>query len=392
MKNTMFKKVRGLVALVLMMCMVLSTFTGCKKDDSTLFSIVEEASNFENYTFDESGVITIDGEEITFKATGVVNGANWSMSLNAGYAAYNVELGEVLKYVDNSLYLNIEAIADAVSAFIPGVNAASMLQDVYGIPVGWYELPMPEGYLDLNNEMYKEQNALSVTMLQDVLNGIEIKKDKDVFTVEINSVDQFVSLVENMATFMEAHKAELIEMSVGTDEMYDGVVSIVDTYAESAINAISKVNEEQGLGATEADIQEIKDELQVEMDSLKEELTSMKEEMTTEMEASFDEAIATFREAAEELKGYEMGENTISFVISNSLTGKSGSKEYTADIDLTVAAEETEVTMVIDSIIKQETVEVTLPENAIKLDDWMYAIISLAVKNGMAESEEPAVY
>lgn len=386
MKNKIFKRVKGITALFLMMCMVLSTFVGCKKDDSTLFSIVKEASAFENYTFNESGVITIDGEEITFEVAGTVNGANWSASIKGAYGAYNIDLGEVIMYVDNSLYLNIQSICDAVSAFVPGVNASSMLQDVYGIPVGWYELPMPEGYLAMNGEMYKEQNEFSVTMLEEMLSGIEIKKDKDVFTVEINSVDQFVKLMENMTIFMEKHKAELIEMSVGSDEMYDGLVSIVDTYANSAVNAVVRINDEQNLGATEADIQGLKDEIQVEMDGLKEELTAIKDETKAEMEASFDEAIALFKEAATELKDYDMGDNTIAFTIKTSLTGNDGSKEYKADVAMDVVAEESSVGLTMNSVIKQETVEVKVPEGAVALDDWMYAIMSFALQSSMSGS------
>lgn len=373
------RKHKRILAFVLMLCMVFTMLTGCKKDDSTFFSITKEAAAFESYTYVGSGEFTMYAETINFEVSGKVNGGDWTLGARLWTEDEEINLAETLVYVDNSLYVNLDEILGTVSSFVIGVNFRSVLEDMYGIPVGWYELPMPEGYFDLNSDIYKEYSKFGLMFLEEMLNGIEIKKEKSNFTVEINEPKEFSVMLDNLATSVENHKPEFKEFLSGDyiNYMKDALVELLDLYGNSIINVMERLNEERSLGYGEEEFQQARASFQDAIDSAKEEVEELTiEEIQAEMEEGFTGIVAELREAAVAMKEYDMGENTVSVKVSNSMEGKTGKKEYNLKVEVEAVSSEESASGIVELTMKQENVEITVPENAYSFEDWLYNILA----------------
>lgn len=373
------RKHKRILALVLMLCMVFTMFTGCKKDDSTFFSITKEAAAFESYTYVGNGEITMYGETVNFEVSGKVNGGDWTLGLKLWTADEEIELAEALVYVDDSLYVNLDGILDTVSSYVVGVNFRSVLADIYGIPVGWYEIPMPKGYLALNSDTYKEYNELGLELLEELLKGIEIKKEKSNFVIELNSTEQLSIIIDNMATYFENNEQKVMDSITGAqfEKMGDAVCEMLDTYGNAIINVVERLNEEKSLGYSGQEFEEARASVQEEIVSFKEEMKEIyNEEMQAEFHEAFAEGIAQMRQTAADIKEYDMGENTVSLKISNSMTGKEGKKEYTVKVEGEAVSSEESVSGVAEFTMKQENVSISVPENAYALEDWLYNVLS----------------
>lgn len=391
------KKMKKLLALLLVAVMVLS---GCKKEEATMFTVMEDAGEMTKYSYEITAEIesTISGmEEAAIVLKGETDGKRTSLGIEVDYLFFSLELEELLIVDKDAIYINAEEILALAETYI-GYD----VEDMLGMELKWIELPYAEGLINTSNT---EESTKLVRSILEAAFAENEQTDKDgVHTVAIDGIDELITFVENFAEALEENKDELIKLSAGqdTDAATDAVKATVNLYMDAMISAVEKFSADNDLGITDEDIEEMKASVEAELENL-----NLDTETDTEdaMEEAFDELEEAFEELIDGLNEVDKDKSSIDFTMSNSLTGKEGSREYTAEINLEIIDDvsDDEIKLVVESVMKEDKdLEVDIPKNVTELEELIYGILDFAYNSGLMgdfdmgvtpvepESEEPA--
>ena len=153
---------------------------------------------------------------------------------------------------------------------------------------------------------------------------------------------------------------------------------------DEAVNAVEKFNTDYELGLTDDDIAELRDEAK----SAVEEAVSEAE--LDDANSVYEDAFADISDNKDELVSdiADFEDGTADLTVSNSLTGKEGSRVYTSNIELNVENTSTDedLQLKVNSVITEDSkVSVSVPSSYTQFSDVLYAALVFAYENDMLD-------
>jgi len=350
--KTRFTKV---LALLLVAVMAMGCFAACGKKSgasaNTMFAVIKEASAIEKATYEMKVTVPANGVEVPVSITGVKDGNNMSMSLNASYGGLELKFEDAIVMTKDSLFINIKKIVEPLAPLLAnqGLDVSNL-----GLEKDWLYYTY--------EDIFKTDTSFSDLILDscDTAYAEIITKDKDTYTIDISTVEQFEKFFELTSKMLTDN----------ADAWADKVVELVNKYDIEAIakDAVKKIVEEYNKTAS---VQITEDELNEKVEELSGQFkeTVKKEDVKKGLE-----------EAAKEVKEGKVGENDSAKIVVSRKDGVYSLKvEATADeTDFgTITAEVT--------ITKDSKASVTVPstDDASSIFEMLAPFLSLAMSNAM---------
>ncbi len=367
------KRIRTILAILLIAAMAL---TGCKYEKDTMFTIMEEAGEIEKYYYElraklESNIPNFENIEIVLN--GKHDGERVALGFEIDYALFNLKIEDLIIADKDTVYINVGKVLRLVEAYT-GYD----VEDTYGIELEWLELPVADGLLDMADT--KEYTGLMCKMLEEALADNEITDKSSTHTVVIESFDDIITFVENLAESVDNNKEDIIELIAAYDEnaVMEAYKDTIELCMDAAVSGIMKFNEEYQLGITDEEIEGLRAEAEEALSEVGEELEAY---MDADMEAAAEEllynldvAFADFVEGLE-VADEDMGE--LSFTLSNSMTGKEREREYSVEFvaEMSDADSDEMMKLTVEYVLTEAIrLRIEAPKDVTTLEELVYII------------------
>ena len=380
------KRIKKVLAVVLVLVMSMALAAGCSKSRQTMFGIMKDAGTMTKYSYDINAKLasSISGlENLSLTFNGETDGEAMAMGVKVSYSFITVDVDNFLTITKDAVYVNVQTLFDKLAPILLGASySLEDFEEEFGTELKCIKLPLVDGMVNLNGGSNELMDTY-ISILESAFKDVKIEENKGEFTVRVEGAEEFSKLADALITALLDNEDTIIsalEKSNVDDEM---VKKLVDTYMDEFVAALDRFNKEYELGLTDEDIA-----------SLKEEVLNAFEEATGD--AQLDDVSASYKEMFDELRTNKddfvseiAGLNgTADLTITNSLTGKEGSRVYSCTSVVNAESTDTDedISLNIDSVMTESNdISVKAPESYTEFSDIIYAALVYAYDNGLLD-------
>lgn len=384
------KKLRRVMAVLLVFVMSMALVTGCSgKSKQTMFSIMKDASSMTHYSYEikvklDSGISGVDSMSMTLK--GKTDGESATIGAKVSYSLYTIDVDDFLTVTKDAVYVNVEEIFNAFDSVLSsmGVSLADF-EEEFGTELKCIKLPLVDGLVNTSGSD-EELIDIYVSVLENAFKDVKINSNKGEYTVTVEGMEELSKIVDAFITgLLDNQDAILTELEKNNTVDEQTLKELLNVYMNEIIVALEKFNDEYDLGLTEADI----DDLKAEAESAAED--AAKEAELDDVNQAYKDAFADLKankqDVVDEIAGSADSVNG-SFTLTDSLTGKEGSRVYTCEIQGSVENKDTDedMTLNVKSVLTEDNnIVVDVPKNYTALSDILYAALVYTYENGLLD-------
>lgn len=382
------KRIKKILAVMLVLVMSMALAAGCsQKTKQTMFSIMKDAGTMTKYSYNadmklESSISGLENLALTFK--GVNDGGAMSVGAKVSYSFITVDVDNFITLTKDAVYVNVQTVFEKLAPILLGSSyTLEDFEDELGVELKCIKFPLVDGLVKLDGNSEELVNTY-VSILENAFKDVKIDEEKGVFTARIEGAEQFSKVVDAFLTGLLDNKdtilAELDKNAIDEAKLTE----LLNLYMDEAVNAVEKFNTDYELGLTDDDIAELRDEAK----SAVEEAVSEAE--LDDANSVYEDAFADISDNKDELVSdiADFEDGTADLTVSNSLTGKEGSRVYTSNIELNVENTSTDedLQLKINSVITEDSkVSVSVPSSYTQFSDVLYAALVFAYENDMLD-------
>ena len=215
---------------------------------------------------------------------------------------------------------------------------------------------------------------------------IPIESNKGEFTVTVEGMEEISKLVDAFITSLLDNQDALLEQIDKNSSIDDETFKeFLNLYMNEIITALVRFNDEYDLGLTEADIEEAKAEAEAAVeDAVKEagldDVSREYKDAFADLKDNRQDVVDTLVESVDSVDG--------KFTMTDSLTGKEGSRVYTCGLQAAFENKDTDedVTVNVKSVLTEDnSIVVDVPKNYTALSDIIYAALVYTYENGLLD-------
>lgn len=384
------KKLRRVLAVLLVFVMSMALVTGCSgKSKQTMFSIMKDASSMNHYSYEikvkvDSGMSGVDSMAMTLK--GKTDGEAVTMGAKVTYSLYTIDIDDFLILTKDAMYINVEEIFNAFDSILSSLGVSlEDFENEFGTELKCIQFPLVDGLVNINADN-SEIMDVYVTILENAFKDIKIDSNKGEYTVTVEGMEELSKLADAFITSLLDNQDAFLEQ-IDKNSSFDEktLKELLNVYMNEIITALEKFNTEYELGLTEADI----DELKAEAEAAAEDAAA---------EVQIDDLSQTYKDAFAELKDNrqdivdEIADSADSvdgkFTMTDSLTGKEGSRVYTCEFEAELENKDTseDLTVTVKTeLTEDKDIEVKVPSSYTSVSDLMYAALVYTYENGLLD-------
>lgn len=382
------KKLRRVLAVLLVFVMSMALVTGCSgKSKQTMFSIMKDASSMTHYSYDvkvkvDSGISGVENMTIALK--GETDGEALTMGAKVSYSLYTFNIDNFLTLTKDALYVDVEEVFNAFDSILSamGVSLADF-EEEFGTELKCIKLPLAEGMINVNADS-SELTDLYVSILETAFKDTKIESNKGEYTVTVEGMEDIAKLVDALLTeILNNQDAILTQLEKLNSVDGDTMKEFLNIYMDEILKALVKFNEEYELGFTDEDIADIKAEAESAVeDAVKEaeldDVNQIYKDGFTQIKDNKQDIVDELADGADSVNG--------KVTMTNSLTGKEGSRVYTCEFETSLENKDTQedLTLTVKSVMTEDnSIVVNAPKNYTALSDIMYAALVYVYENGL---------
>lgn len=384
------KKLRRVLAVLLVFVMSMALVTGCSgKSKQTMFSIMKDASSMNHYSYEikvkvDSGMSGVDSMAMTLK--GKTDGEAVTMGAKVTYSLYTIDIDDFFILTKDAMYINVEEIFNAFDSILSSLGVSlEDFENEFGTELKCIQFPLVDGLVNINADN-SEIMDVYVTILENAFKDIKIDSNKGEYTVTVEGMEELSKLADAFITSLLDNQDAFLEQ-IDKNSSFDEktLKELLNVYMNEIITALEKFNTEYELGLTEADI----DELKAEAEAAAEDAAA---------EVQIDDLSQTYKDAFAELKDNrqdivdEIADSADSvdgkFTMTDSLTGKEGSRVYTCEFEAELENKDTseDLTVTVKTeLTEDKDIEVKVPSSYTSVSDLMYAALVYTYENGLLD-------
>lgn len=389
------KRIKKILAVMLVLVMSMALAAGCsQKSKQTMFSIMKDAGTMTKYSYNvdmklESSISGLENLAITFK--GVNDGEAMSVGAKVSYSFITVDVDNFITLTKDAVYVDVQTVFDKLAPILLGSSyTLEDFEDELGVELKCIKLPLVDGLVKLDGNSEELTNTY-ISILESAFKDVKIDEEKGVFTAKVEGAEQFSKVVDAFLTALLDNKdtilAELDKSAIDEAKLTE----LLNLYMDEAVNAVEKFNTDYELGLTDDDIASLRDEAK----SAVEEAVGEAEldDANSVYEDAFSDISDNKDELVSDIADFEDG--TADLTVSNSLTGKEGSRVYTSDIELNVENTNTDedLQLKVNSVLTEDSkVSVSVPSSYTQVSDILYAALVFAYENDLLDDMLYDVY
>lgn len=383
-------KKNRILSILLVLVMTVSLLTGCTKTKQTMFTVTEDASSMEQYSYnvDVNLKSTISGaQSATLSVYGDVSGTDCTMSVKVKYSLFSIEAKNIIIIKGNSMYINFADLLETLIPLIPNAEEQiAQLESELGFKINCFQLPIDKSML-MNSEQRENILKLSNTILEESLADFEIEENKGEFSVSIDSTRALARFVDAFFDSIIEHKDEIKDLYKDIiDESIEPSKKLAESYMNEIITVMEEYAKEDGAKITQDEIDEVKSTFKEQMDEAFQsvdfdEFYEMLDEAFTEIEDAKDDIVSEIKENEE---------YNCSIDYNNSLTGKKGKRVFTSNLSVEISDETEKIAVTVESVMEEnKDVEIEAPETYTSFTDFIRAAIKAGMEQGGVSIVEP---
>lgn len=382
------KKIRRILALMLVLAMSLSLLGGCSKSTKqTMFTVMEDAASMTHYSYEIDMNLKSSAEgldNMTIKLNGETDGEAATMGMKVSYLYFTIGIDDFITITKDAMYLNIEEVFSALAPMLLGTDySLSDLEEELGVELKCVQIPLVDGMVSFekDEELSKLMNSIMETALKD----IKIENDKGTYTAKIEGVEALSKVVDAYLTGMLDNR-ETIVSALNKQNKFDEntMKDMLDLYMNEIIAALEKFNTEYELGYTEEDIAKLRKEAEEEIEAAIQEAEL--DSIASAYDEAFDELANQKGEIVDTIAGSEDVNTTLE--ITDSLTGKEGSRVYECEVDFEAENTDTDEDIKLNvkaTMTEDKDISVKAPKAYTSMSDLIYAVLVYAYETGMLD-------
>ena len=382
------KKIRRVLAVLLVFVMSMALVTGCGGNSKqTMFSIMKDASSMTHYSYEitvkvDSGMS--DVESMTVALKGKTDGESVTMGAKISYSFYTIDIDEFLTVTKDAVYVDVEEIFNAFDSILSslGVSLADF-EEEFGTELKCIRLPLVDGLVNTNGSD-AELVDIYVSVLENAFKDVKIDSSKGEFTLTVEDMEALSKIADAFITgLLDNRDAILAELEKNNTLDEDTFKELLNVYMNEIIVAFEKFNDEYELGLTDADI----DGLRAEAESAAEEaakeaeldnVNQLYKDTFADLEDNRQDIVDAIADSADSFGG--------SFTLTNSLTGKNGSRVYNCELQTVVKDKDTDedLTINVKSVFTEDkNISVSVPKSYTEFSDIVYAALVYSYESGL---------
>lgn len=388
------KKIRRILSVLLAAVMMVSVLGGCNKSSSkkTMFTVMEEAAGITQCAYEmkvdlESDISGLNDMSLTL--TGETDGKGITMGLKVKYLYLSLEMKDLITVTEDAMYLNVSQILSAVENF---AGESVDLEEIIGMNVEWIELPFAEGAVSFEKDQdYEDYMKLVTAVLEAGLADAEMESKKGVYSAKIEGAENFARFVENFLDALLDKEDEFIDYFTKNDSFdEDALKDTMNLYMNAIVNAAERFITDYDLGITEEELKEYRAEVE---QQIEDELADLDVDVA-DMEDTYRELFDTIREEKDgyidEIKGADSDDFDVKVEFSNELTGKAGSRVYTAEFLMEASSKEADETLNVSmemTMTEDTDIKINAPKSYTSIEDLIYGVLVYAYENGLIDED-----
>lgn len=388
------KKIRRILSVLLAAVMMVSVLGGCNKSSSkeTMFTVMEEAAGMTQYAYEmkidlESDISGLNDMSLTL--TGETDGKGITMGLKVKYLYLTLEMKDLLTVTEDAMYLNVSQILSAAENF---VGESIDLEETIGMNVEWIELPFAEGAVSFEKDQnYEDYMKLVTSVVEAALADAKIESKKGVYSAKIEGVEDFAKLVENFLDALLDKEDEFIDYFTKNDSFdEDALKDTMNLYMDAIVNAAERFIADYGLEITADELAEYRAEVE---QQIEDELADLDVDVA-DMEDTYREAFNIIREEKDdyidEIKGADSDDIDVKVEFSNELTGKAGSRVYTAEFLMEASSKEEDeaISISMEMTMTEDTdIKIKAPNSYTSFEDLIYGVLGFVYDIGLIDED-----
>ena len=382
------KKLRRVLAVLLVFVMSMALVTGCSgKSKQTMFSIMKDASSMTHYSYEvkvkvDSGISGVENMTMTLK--GKTDGESATVGAKVSYSLYTIDVNDFLTVTKDAVYINVEEVFNAFDSILSslGVSLADF-EDEFGTELKCIKLPLVDGLVNTNGSD-AELIDIYISILEDAFKDVKIDSNKGEYTVTVEGMEALSKIVDAILTgFLDNQDAIIAEIEKNNTVDEQTLKELLNVYMNEIIVALEKFNTEYELGLTDADI----DDLRAEAESAAEEaakeaeldnVNQLYKDTFADLEDNRQDIVDAIADSADSFGG--------SFTLTNSLTGKNGSRVYNCELQTVVKDKDTDedLTINVKSVFTEDkNISVSVPKSYTEFSDIVYAALVYSYESGL---------
>ncbi len=382
------KKIRRILAVMLVLVMSLSILGGCnKKTKQTMFTVMEEAASMTHYSYEINMNLKSSAEgmdNMTIKLTGKTDGEAATMGMKISYLYFTISVDDFITITEDAMYLDIEEIFSALAPVLLGTDySLEDLEEEFGVELKCVEIPFVEGMIsfDKNEDYLKLMNSI----LEKAFSDVKIESNKGTYTATVEGVEALSKVVDAYLTGLIDNKDAIIDAIKGQNKIDEKTMKdLLNLYMNEIIVAIEKFNADYDMGITDEDIAELRKEAEDEVEN------AINEADLSDMDSAYDELFDTLEDEKDELVDTIADSDDVNTTleISDSLTGKEGSRVY--ECEVTFEAENTDtdedIKINIKAVMTEDNdISIKAPKSYTSMSDLIYAVLVYTYESGLLD-------
>lgn len=388
------KKIRRILSVLLAAVMMVSVLGGCNKSSSkeTMFTVMEEAAGMTQCAYEmkvnlESDISGFNDMSLTL--TGETDGKGITMGVKVKYLYLTLEMKDLITVTEDAMYVNVSQLLSAVENF---VGESIDLEETIGMNIEWIELPFAEGAVSFEKDQdYEEYMNLVTSVLEAGLADAKMESKKGVYAAKIEGVENFAKFVENFLDALLDKEDQFIDYFTKNNSFdEDALKDTMNLYMNAIVSAAERFITDYDLGITEDELAQMRAEVEQEIED---ELADLDVDVA-DLEDTYRELFDTIREEKDdyidEIKGADNDDIDIKVEFSNELTGKAGSRVYTAEFLMEASSKEEDETINISmemTMTEDTDIKVKAPKNYTSIEDLIYGALVYAYENGLIDKD-----
>lgn len=382
------KKIRRILALLMILAMSLSVLGGCnKKTKQTMFTVMDEAGDMTNYNYEINMNLKSSAEgldNMTVKFSGETDGEAVTMGIKVSYLYFTFNVDEFITITKDAMYMDVEQVFEALAPLLIGTDySLSDLEEELGVELKCVRIPFTEGLVSFEKD--EELSKLMNSVLETAMKDVNIENEKGTYTAKIEGVEALSKVVDAYLTGLIDNKDAIVS-SLNEKNKFDEktMKELMNLYMNEIIAALEKFNSEYDMGYTKEDIDELRKEAESEIESAIEEADL--NDINSAYEDAFDEIEAQKDDIVDEIADSDDVNTTLE--ITNSLTGKEGSRVYECKVVFEAENTDTDEDIKISveaTMTEDKEISVKVPKNYTSMSDLIYAALAYAYESDMLD-------
>ncbi|MGN0374520.1 MAG: hypothetical protein ACI4EN_03405 [Butyrivibrio sp.] len=242
--NKIFKKVIAVAGTAAFGVVSLAGCTTGAKKATSMFDVVNKASQLEKYTYEVTASARSSGENAKFKLYGECDGKAVSMSFDVSMGLLKYDVEDMLIITEDTIYVNVKETGDFLSSLAEESGETFSLSD-YGITGDWISIEY-ESNVDISKPDYGD-------MYDDLDKAYEdfIEEEDGRYIIEIKSDDDLREIIDATADLID-DKSE--QWSEKMEEAYASI-NFVDVVSTVLTDLLTEINDLVDAGFTTEEIE-----------------------------------------------------------------------------------------------------------------------------------------